>query len=95
MNIHAHPRSETLRAAEAAIVGKKLDALLADGYELVILGDYNSQVGSIHTPGLAAGLRSAQVISDPGFRLQGPIGPGIWVNSDQLPVVAEVVFGDL
>lgn len=40
--------------------------------------------------GLASRLRSAKVVSDPGYRLQGPMEEGVWVNSDHLPVIIDL-----
>jgi endonuclease/exonuclease/phosphatase family metal-dependent hydrolase len=43
------------------------------------------------SPGLAAaGLTSARVVRDAGFRADEPTVPGTWVHSDHLPVVAEL-----
>lgn len=35
-------------------------------------------------------VRLGWVVSDPGFRLPGAAGPGVWVNSDHLPVIVEI-----
>lgn len=128
VNLHAHPHRAELRSAEAEILGQRLDELLETSADVIVLGDFNSPVGTpLHetlrrrgfvntmeavgggvtytvtnkqgegllaidhiyvSPSLAGHLVASRVISDPGFRLQGPSGPGIWVHSDHLPVEA-------
>lgn len=128
VNIHAHPNRQDSRDAEAVILADELDELLKVSEHAVVIGDYNSAVGTIihntlkargflkamelagggvtHTmtnlqgdgrlsidhiyvsPSLIGKVRSARVVSDPGFRLPRSAGPDVWVHSDHLPVAA-------
>jgi endonuclease/exonuclease/phosphatase family metal-dependent hydrolase len=129
VDLHTNPHTEEMRQREAAVLAHHLASLSATGYEIALMGDFNSPVtGCIHdavrrfglvnakeqcggleatatdkqgvdmqtidhiylSPGLASRLRAARVVTDPGFRLQGPMKPGEWVNSDHLPVLIEV-----
>jgi endonuclease/exonuclease/phosphatase family metal-dependent hydrolase len=129
VNIHTFPHAEEMRQREAAVLSGCLKNLVATGYEIAVMGDFNSPVtGCVHdavrqfglinakeqcggleatftdkqgvdkyaidhiylSAGLAQRLRSAEVIKAPKFRLQGPMQPGMWLNSDHLPVIIEL-----
>jgi endonuclease/exonuclease/phosphatase family metal-dependent hydrolase len=42
------------------------------------------------SPSLKQTLKGARVVSDSGFRHDGPQAAGVWVHSDHLPVVADL-----
>lgn len=129
VNIHTNPHSEEMRQREADVLARHLQNLVATGYEIAVMGDFNSQVtGCVHnavrqfglinakehcggleatftdkqgvdkyaidhiylSAGLAKRLRSAEVIKGPKFKLQGPMQPGMWLNSDHLPVIIDL-----
>lgn len=129
VDLHAHVNSQDLRNQEAAILDRQLVSLAQVTPNIVVLGDFNSPIGTIihetlHKHGLhnalqmlnnlqptitdkaAVGtatidhiylseslvgmLHAGWVVGDIGFRLQEPWRPGMWVNSDHLPVVIEL-----
>ena len=131
VDVHLHPSDAALRAREAEIVVARLHDITSVTENVVVLGDFNSEVdepvhvalksagfanaietvgGGIQatmdtagirlhfidhiyaSPRLALYLKSAHVVRDPGFRHDGPQKPGVWVNSDHLPVVAELAW---
>lgn len=50
VNIHAHPTQEELRAMEATILAQRIDELAEISPFIIVLGDFNSPVGTpLHT----------------------------------------------
>lgn len=130
VNIHAHPNRQELRDAEALVLAAELDELMKVSEHVVVLGDYNSPVGTVihnmlqekvflNTMELAGGgvthtmtnrqgdgvlsidhiyvsesligrVSSSRVVNDPGFRLPKAPSPDVWVQSDHLPVMADL-----
>ena len=64
-----------------------------DGLQLTMdtVGINHHTIDHIYTsPSLVGNLQNARVVRDTGFRHDGPQMPGLWVNSDHLPVIAEL-----
>lgn len=60
VNIHAHPNREELRQAEALVLAAELDELLKVSENVIVLGDFNSPIGTpIHNALTARGFLNA------------------------------------
>lgn len=68
VNIHAHPSDQQLRNEEAKILGERIDELIRVTPDVIVLGDFNSLVGTvIHNTLRERGFLNAMEISGGGL----------------------------
>ena len=80
VDVHLHPNRIELRNEEADIVEDRIATLLNTGHPVVVLGDFNCEIGE----------RTHQVLSDAGFaNAMATVGGGIQPTIDTAGIEAQ------
>jgi len=94
LNFHAHPHHEHLRKAEAAILAAEIESLFDYTPYIVVMGDFNSQVGSvIHNTLRERGFKNTMELAGGGIAHTVTNLEGVGVLAIDHIYVSEALLG--